>query len=151
MDVSVILQAIGTLVVVAGIGFAAKQLQDVRVNRQLTAINLMFRDFHDEAAYERRYRVLAGPVMDFEKLTDSEFLDRMQVADFYQRIGYLCRCGFLDRVHVMEMYGGAIRSAWTTLKPFVQMRRRDEDLPTYSRDFEMLAQAAFAFEDGRGR
>ena len=145
LDVVVLMQVVQTLVVVAGVVFAAKQLKGVRVNRQLAALTMMFRDFHEEAAYERRHRVLAGPAVDMEKLSDQEHLDRMQVADFYQRIGYLCRCGFLDREHVLEMYAYAIRMAWESLEPYVKKRRVQEGIQNYSVDFEMLALAAIAF------
>lgn len=136
------MQVVQTCVVVAGVIFAVLQVRDIRTNRQLTAITNMFADFHQEVAYERRHRVLSGPTVDLQALSPQEYLDRMQVADFYQRIGYLCRAGLLDRRHVLEMYSGAIVRTWAALEPYVQMRRTREGLRGYSKDFEVLATAA---------
>jgi hypothetical protein len=61
------------------------------------------------------------------------------IADFWQRVGYMVKAGDVDRRLVHEYLSAQIRSWWVWLAPTVRFWREAEGLPFLYGHFEWLA------------
>lgn len=61
------------------------------------------------------------------------------IANFWERVGYLVRAGHVDRVLVNQYFDASIRAWWGWLEPLTHVARQRDDDPAQHEHFEWLA------------
>jgi hypothetical protein len=148
-DLSDIGALVQSAVVVLGVVFAVFQLRQIEKARHLETIKMVFEGFDDRAAYADRQRILDVGQVHVPSMTHEDFLTFMRTADYFQRMAFLSKRGFLSRRYILEMYSGTVVSMWQCLGPFALHMRSERGLSNYSCDFEELATAAIEYRSRR--
>lgn len=143
------LQVVVNLALLVGLPAALWQLVELTRTRNLQGILDTFSDFHERDAYRDRDAILARGPVEPEELDQSDYELYMRTADFFQRLGFLSRRGFISKKYVLDMYSGTVLAMWSCLCPFVQYMRTQQGLTNYSTDFEELAESAVSHRKRR--
>jgi hypothetical protein len=101
---------------------------------QMETIN---KDFQSEQMSRARLAVLLA----LRDGTDAARIPPVanDIANFWERVGYLVRAGHVDRTLVNQYFDASIRSWWGWLEPSTRMARKRDDDPAIYENFEWLA------------
>lgn len=140
---------IQTAVVVAGVGFALRQIHQAKQARELESLVTIFdrmRPAERRASIEHML-TLPADIGDWREadrhVANSEHQD-------FEQLGFLVRHRFLRERLIMEMYSLLIIDAWRALEPYELAEQERMGTPGFGRSFKELSERATAYRLKRG-
>lgn len=144
VGVAAVLQAFGTVVLLATIWFAYRNNRET-ANTRAADILAWAAAQMDEVKLDMAAVHRSGD--DFTCWTEDERVAAGRVGTKFQRMGYLVRNNLIDKVHFRNMWAFDVVDTWDKLAPWTRQVRRVregcEDLESgafYRRDFELMAE-----------